>query len=136
MPREIAVQRSFARTQTFYELAPGDTVVLEEQSAVSLESTVVTAAAGARAEAQPSRMSKSAAPAESQQKTAAAPAPPPAAAGVRDAAAGGRHSISWLDPSTRRVVILSGQHSQEELERIRVQIQRLRDATQPKRNPD
>ena len=135
-PREVAVQRSIGKTRTFYELAPGDTVVLEEQESARLESVVVTAAGAARAQAQPSRAGKSAAQTESQQKVDALAAPAPAPPPPQDAAVGDRHSISWLDPSTRRVVILSGQHSQEELQRIREQIQRLRDAAQPKRNPD
>jgi hypothetical protein len=135
-PREVAVQRSLGKTQTFYELAPGDTVVLEEQVPASLEGVVVTGAATTRTQAQPSRAGKSAAQTESQQKVEALAAPPPPVPAMQDAATGGRHSISWLDPSTRRVVILSGQHSQEALQRIREQIQRLRDAAQPKRNPE
>ena len=145
LPREVATKRMIGRTQTFYEIAPGDTVVLEEQSSPQLEAVVVTGAAVGRAQLQ-ARTSKAAAATESQQKAEAAAAPspaqpaaappPPSVAALQDAPAGDRHAISWLDPSTRRVVILSGRHSQEELQKIREQIQRLRDAAQPKRNPD
>ena len=127
-PREVASARLPTGTQTFYEIAPGDTVMLEEQSSPQLQ-TVATALS-ARA---PSRAEKAAASVESQQK--AEPAPPPSAAALRDAQVGERHSISWLDPSTRHVIILSGRHSQEELERIREQIQRLR-AAQSRKNPE
>ena len=140
-PREVGATRTIGRTQTFYEIAPGDTVVLEEQSSPALQNVVVTGAATARQlqpQAQRTNKTAAAAAVESEQKAepAAAPAPAPAGIAPQNAPAGDRHSISWLDPSTRRVVILSGRHSQEELQRIREQIQRLRDATQAKRNPD
>ncbi|HET9634921.1 MAG TPA: zf-HC2 domain-containing protein [Gemmatimonadaceae bacterium] len=140
-PREVGSTRSIGRTQTFYEIAPGDTVVLEEQSSVALQNVVVTGAATARQlqpQAQRTNKTASAAAVESEQKAAPAAAPPPAPAlpSLQDAPTAERHSISWLDPSTRRVVVLSGRHSQEELQKIREQIQRLRDAAQAKRNPD
>ena len=141
-PREVGTTRSVGRTRTFYEIAPGDTVVLEEQSSVALQNVVVTGAAAARqVQPQAQRTNKSAAAAaavESEQKAeaAAAPAPAPAVPPLQDAPTAEHHSISWLDPSTRRVVILSGRHSQEELQKIREQIQRLRDTAQAKRNPD
>lgn len=140
-PREVGTTRTIGRTQTFYEIAPGDTVVLEEQLSAALQNVVVTGAATAR-QLQPraQRTSKTAAAAgvESEKKAevAAAPAPAPAETPPQNAPAGDRHSISWLDPSTRRVVILSGRHSQEELQKIREQIQRLRGAAQAKRNPE
>jgi len=74
-PREVGTKRFLGRTQTFYEIAPGDTVVLEEQVSPHLENVVITGAAAGRADqAQaPRRAEKSAAAAvESQQKTAAA----------------------------------------------------------------
>ncbi len=136
-PREVGSRRLVGKTETFYEIAPGDTVVLEEQSLpTSLESAVVTAAGVTRNQSQPAAARKATAAAESQQKAAAAPPPSPPVGAMQEAAVAGRHSISWLDPSTRRVVVLSGQHSQEELQRIRDQIQRLRDAAQPKPNPE
>jgi hypothetical protein len=136
-PREVGSRRLVGKTETFYEIAPGDTVVLEEQSLpTSLESAVVTAAGVTRNQSQPAAARKTTAAAESQQKAAAAPPPSPPVGAMQEAAVAGRHSISWLDPSTRRVVVLSGQHSQEELQRIRDQIQRLRDGARPKPNPD
>ncbi|MFL5481480.1 MAG: anti-sigma factor family protein [Gemmatimonadaceae bacterium] len=130
VPREVASKRVVGGTQTFYEIAPGDTVMLEEQTSPQLQS-VVTALG---TQAQPARRAeKAGATVESQQKTQ--PAPPPSVAALQDAQVGERHSISWLDPSTRGVIVLSGRHSQEELERIREQIQRLR-AVRSKRNPE
>ncbi len=141
MPREVGSRHSLGQTQTLYEIAPGDTVVLEEQSPVHLQSAVIEQATGAarRAQAQPTRPAEktAAASAESQQKAEPASAPPPApvVTALSDAQVGERHSISWLDPSTRAVMILSGRHSQAELERIREQIQQLR-AERAKKNPD
>ena len=136
-PREVASKRLVGRTQTFYEIAPGDTVVLEEQLSPELQNVVVTGAAARSAQPQPTRRAEKAAAAsvESQQKApATAPSPAPAAA-LSDAQVGDRHSISWLDPSTRAVMILSGRHSQTELETIREQIQRLR-VERSKKNPE
>jgi hypothetical protein len=128
--REVASKRVVGGTQTFYEIAPGDTVMLEEQTSSQLQSVVTTLST----QGQPARRAeKAAAQVESQQKTQ--PAPPPSVAALHDAQVGERHSISWLDPSTRRVIILSGRHSQQELERIRDQIQRLR-GSQSKKNPE
>jgi hypothetical protein len=111
--------------------------VLEEQTSTQLEGVVATGATMRAAQAPARRTEKStAASVESQQKAEPTPpaAPPPSNA-LQDAQVGERHSISWLDPSTRQVVILSGHHSQQELETIRAQIQRLR-AVQPKQNPE
>lgn len=138
-PREVGTTHTIGRTRTFYEITPGDTVVLEEQSSAALQNVVVTGAARQlQPQAQRTNKTAAAAAVESEQKAeaAAAPAPAPAVTPPQNAPAGDRHSISWLDPSTRRVVILSGRHSQEELQKIREQIQRLRDAAQAKRNPD
>jgi anti-sigma factor RsiW len=136
-PREVGTKRQLGRTQTFYEIAPGDTVVLEEQIPLQLQSVVVTGVGTARnAQTPPApRTEKAAASVESQQKTAAVTALSAPVAPMQDAQVSDRHSISWLDPSTRHVVVLSGRHSQEELEAIRVQIQRLRPG-QPKKNPE
>jgi hypothetical protein len=136
IPREVGTRQSIGRTQTFYEVAPGDTVVLEEQSPTQLQGVVATGATMRAAQA-PVRTDKSAAASvESQQKAEATPAAAPSpSTALQDAQVGERHSISWLDPSTRRVTILSGRHTQEELERIREQIQRLR-AAQSKKSPE
>ncbi|HJQ11240.1 MAG TPA: zf-HC2 domain-containing protein [Gemmatimonadaceae bacterium] len=153
-PREVERKRMLGKTQTFYEIAPGDTVMLEEQIHVQLNEIVVTgaatspAAADRRAEAQGARLTgkaavPAAAPSETRQKTeavkaaAAAPPPPPPVV-LQDAPTGDTHRISWLDPETGSVLILSGRHSQEDLQRIREQIQKLRDAAsaQSKKNPE
>lgn len=141
-PRQVDQKRMIGGTQTFYELAPGDTVVLEEKSNAQLQSVVVTgAAAGAarRADrrAQPQTMpatDKAAAAPEAAQKTVT-PAPPPSSA-LLDAASLDVHSISWLDRSSGRVLILSGRHTQEELEQIRKRIEQVRAAEQSKKNPE
>ena len=133
-PREVETRRTVGRTQTLYEVAPGDTVVLEEEFTVQLQGAVVGAATATtssrRAQPLANRAAgKAAAAAETQQKTeaAAAPAPPPPVAALQ-ADGADIHRISWLDRSSGRVLILSGRHSQEELEEIRRRIQRLRDA--------
>jgi len=131
-PRQVQTKRVIGGTQTLYELAPGDTVVLEEQSSSELQNVVVTAvpaAAGAARRAQPSTLSgRTAGVAAPQQKTEpAAPPPPPAVAPLEDAQVMQVHRISWLDPSSGRVLILSGRHSQDELQVIRKKIQQLRD---------
>ena len=152
-PREVERKRMLGKTQTFYEIAPGDTVVLEEQFQAQLNEIVVTGAqtaqavAGRRAEPQAARLTGKAAPAtaaaETRQKgesvpAAAAPTPPPPPAVLQDAPSGDVHRVSWLDPVTGRVMILSGRHSQEDLQLIRKQIQKLRDeaAAQSKKNPE
>lgn len=139
--RQVNQKRIIGGTQTFYELAPGDTVVLEEQSNAQLQSVVVTGAAAgaARADrrAEPKAMpatDKAAAAPEAAQKTVT-PAPPPSAT-LLDAASLDVHSISWLDRSSGRVLILSGRHTQEELEQIRKRIEQVRAAEQSKRNPE
>jgi hypothetical protein len=104
--------------------------MLEEQTSPQLQNVVT--ALGTQAQSA-RRAEKAGATVESQQKTQ--PVPPPSVAALQDAQVGERHSISWLDPSTRGVIVLSGRHSQEELERIREQIQRLR-AAQSKKNPE
>lgn len=155
-PRVVETKRVVGRTQTFYEIAPGDTVVLEEQFSAELNEVVVTGAAGRivadnqRALSKPARPAGKAAPmaarpapeappvAEPQMQTTAAMAPSVAgAAEPRDAQRTEIRRISWLDPSTGRVLVLSGRHSQEELQEIRRRIQRLRDNAAPSnRNPE
>jgi hypothetical protein len=135
-PRVVRTKRAIGNTQTFYELTPGDTVVLEEQFTTQLEGGVATGAALKRAQPLSGRAAGQAAGApETEQKVQpAAPPPPPVA--LQDAQGSDIHRISWLDRSSGRVLILSGRHSQQELERIREKIQELRDAAQPKKNPD
>jgi anti-sigma factor RsiW len=136
-PRAVATKRMIGRTQTFYELVPGDTVMLEEQFSVELGEVVVTGAATKRAQALSGRAAGQAAAApETQPKAAAAVAPTPPPVALQDAQSSEIHRISWLDRSSGRVLILSGRHSQQELERIREKIQEMRDAAQPKRNPE
>jgi len=140
-PREVEAKRMLGRMQTLYEVAPGDTVILEEQFTAQLQGAVVGAVPATtdrRAQPLANRAAgRAAAVPETQQKTeaAAAPAPPPVAALQADGT--DIHRISWLDRSSGRVLILSGRHSQEELEEIRRRIQRLRDAAaQSKKLPD
>ena len=134
LPREVGTRHLPGRTQTFYEIAPGDTVVLEQQLPMQLQGRVITGAVAGRSQAQLARPAEKSAAASVEAQAKAEPAPPPAPA-MQDAQISDRHSISWLDPSTRQVIVLSGHHSQEELERIRDQIQRMR-AAQSKKNPE
>jgi len=135
-PRLVETKRTIGKTQTFYELAPGDTVVLEEQFTVRLEGVVVTGAAGTRTQALSGRAAgKAAAAPERQEKAEPSPPPPPPVV-LQDAQHPELHRISWLDPSSGRVLILSGRHSQEQLQQIRQRIQELRDAAQSKKNPE
>ncbi|HJP61252.1 MAG TPA: zf-HC2 domain-containing protein [Gemmatimonadaceae bacterium] len=135
-PRVVETKRAIGRTQTFYELATGDTVMLEEQFGAQLEGVVANGAAK-RAQALSGRAAGQAAAApERQEKAVATAAPPPPPVALQDAQSSEIHRISWLDRSTGRVLILSGRHSQEELERIREKIQELRDAARAKRNPE
>ena len=134
LPREVGTKHLLGRTQTFYEIAPGDTVVLEEQLPTQLQSRVITGAVAGRSQAQLARPAEKSAAASVEAQATAEPAPTPAPA-MQDAQVSDRHSISWLDPSTRQVIMLSGRHSQEELEKIRDQIQRMR-AAQSKKNPE
>ena len=135
-PREVETKRVAGGIQTLYEVSPGDTVTLEEQSAGTVQNIGTDAVSALSRRAQPmARSGKAAAVAEPQQKAEAPPAPPVAV--MQDAQVAETHRISWLDRSSGRVLILSGRHSQEELERIRAQIQRLRDAAaQTNRLPD
>jgi len=139
-PRQVGMKRQLGKTETFYEIAPGDTVVLEEQFRVELQGVVVT---GAGTTAQPMlRTGKAAAAMEPQRKTesaaSAAPPPPapPSVAALQDAQTAEIHRISWLDQPSGSVLILSGRHTQEELQQIRQKIQRLRDAAAQSRKPE
>lgn len=138
-PRQVGMKRTIGKTETFYEIVPGDTIVLEEQARVNLESVVVTGAATNRTAQPLVRAGKAAAVAEPPQKAEATPAtaPPPPAMVLQDAQNPEIHRISWLDPTSGQVVILSGRHSQEELQDIRKKIQQLRDAAaQTRKLPD
>jgi len=101
---------------------------------VRLEGVVVTGAAGTRTQALSGRAAgKAAAAPERQEK--AEPSPPPPVV-LQDAQHPELHRISWLDSSSGRVLVLSGRHSQEQLQQIRQRIQELRDAAQSKKNPE
>ncbi|HJP60246.1 MAG TPA: zf-HC2 domain-containing protein, partial [Gemmatimonadaceae bacterium] len=140
-PRQVGMKRQLGKTETFYEIAPGDTVVLEEQFRVELQSVVVTGAGTTTARPM-LRTGKAAAATEPQRKTESAasaapppPAPPPVIE-LQDAQTAEIHRISWLDQPSGSVLILSGRHTQEELQQIRQKIQRLRDAAAQSRKPD
>ena len=130
-PRAVATKRTIGRTETFYELTPGDTVVLEEQFSAELQG-VVAGGAAKRGQALSGRAAGQAT--AEQQKSQPSPASAPVA--LQDAQSSEIHRISWLDRSSGRVLVLSGRHSQEELQQIRERIQELRDAVQSKKNPD
>lgn len=134
-PRAVATKRTIGGTETFYELAPGDTVVLEEQVGAQLQGAVAAGVSAKRAQALSGRAAgQAAATPETQQKAEPSPASAPTV--LQDARSPEIHRISWLDHSSGRVLVLSGRHSQEELQQIRQRIQELRDAAQSKKNPE
>jgi len=136
-PRVVDTKRTIGKAQTFYELAPGDTVVLEEQFNVQLDGVVASRAAVKRTQALSGRAAGQAGAApETQQKAEPSPAPPPPPVALQHAQNPEIHRISWLDRSSGRVLVLSGRHSQEDLQQIRQRIQELRDAAQSKKNPE
>jgi hypothetical protein len=148
VPRDVGRRRAIGASSTFYELSPGDTVVLTEATELRLESAVVTGAGVAN---QPSvvirgatGLAKSAAP--DTQRTVVAPqnaqsttqssaqSATPLAAPTVPAAVGAAgmanpyNTISWVDSATGKRMSLSGRHSVRELEEIRQKIERLRAA--------
>jgi hypothetical protein len=134
---------------TLYEVAPGDTVTLTEPTLVSLSSVVTT---GANVAAQAPRTERSmaapqsvarpdaaaAATSESQRGAvlqsvpAATPAPPPPAPVRQVEVVNGVTTISWMDPTTRNLLKLSGRMSEARLEQIKIRIERERAAAAKK----
>ena len=135
--RVVDVRRPLGQRITFYEVARGDTVQLAE-SLGTTDQVVVTgmsvtrAAAGGAAPTESPRMlaAKPAAVDTSTagQMAAAATTPPPAGQAIFTASPGGINTLTWTDPTTARVMRLSGRHSRAELEEIRRSIERVRAA--------
>jgi hypothetical protein len=106
-----------------YEVAPGDTVELAEESQVQLEAVVATGAAAmrtatgqAKAPATPRAVAK-----------ASVPAADTSAAVTATVSPNGVNTIAWKD-STGRTIRLSGRHTPVELEAIRRKIEQFRAA--------
>ena len=101
-------------TRTLYEVAPGDTVLLEESENVA--SNAVGATVGASTAPQAQR--KMSAP-------ALIPSPDaPVSAG--SGGSSGVNTIVWTDSASGKVMKLSGHHSRAELEYIRRRIEHAR----------
>jgi uncharacterized membrane protein len=137
---------------TLYEVAPGDTVTLREESNLSLGAVVVTGA-GAAAQARQS-VEKSAAPerakradsagvnaADSQRSAGAvrsmAQAPSVPAPISRVEVADGVTTISWVDAPTGNTLKLSGRIPEARLRqiKIRLEVERAAAAAAAKQNP-
>ena len=135
--RVVDVRRPLGQRITFYEVARGDTVQLAE-SLGAVDQVVVTgmsvtrAAAGGAAPTESPRMLAAKPPAvdtsTAGQMAAAAATPPPAGQAIFTASPGGINTLTWTDPTTARVMRLSGRRSRAELEEIRRSIERVRAA--------
>ena len=134
--RVVEVRRPLGQRITFYEVARGDTVQLAE-SLGTTDQVVVTgmsvtrAPAGGATPAESPRMLAAKPPAvdtSTAGQMAAAATPPAAGQAIFTASSGGINTLTWTDPTTARVMKLSGRHSRAELEEIRRVIERLRAA--------
>jgi len=134
--RVVGRPRALGEKLTLYEIAPGDTVMLAEQTTMELQSVVVTGAGLAQpramAGAAPER-ARSLAPAQDTQRAAQtqanAPAAPVSSAPTAFAQTpDGVATLTWKDPVSGNVMKLSGLHSRAELEGIRRRIERARAA--------
>ena len=135
--RVVDVRRPLGQRITFYEVARGDTVQLAE-SLGAVDQVVVTgmsvtrAPAGGATPTESPRMLAAKPPAvdtsTAGQMAAAAATPPPAGQAIFTASPGGINTLTWTDPTTARVMRLSGRHSRAELEEIRRSIERVRAA--------
>jgi len=139
-PRVVGTPRVLGEKRTLYEVAPGDTVLLAEETNPVLGAVVVTGAttvqrdtaavAGQRRQG----ASKLSAPQEAQRRPEAAPAVAPLAAPAVQTA-NGVTTILWRDPATGNTMRLSGRHSPTELLEIRHRIERARAAEAAKKKP-
>jgi hypothetical protein len=140
----VGRRRAIGETQTLYEVAPGDTVVLAEVSSLKLEDVVATGitATSARADTSLSTQSrrqpqaKASAPADNQRKPEPTPSAPPALIAAQSAqASNGITTITWPDPGTGSTMRLSGRHSRGELLEIKRRIEQERAVEAAKKKP-
>jgi hypothetical protein len=119
--RTVGNRRAIGQKITMYEIAPGDTVELAEQTQAQLEQVVTTGMSDTRMMAAQGKAPTTA------RATAKASAPATDAALPAAASVGAVTTISWKD-STGRVIKLSGRHTAAELEQIRQRIEQSRAA--------
>jgi hypothetical protein len=139
--RVVGTPRVIGEKRTLYEVAPGDTVLLAEETNAYLSAVVVTgdatnaqrdtAAGGAQRMQGASKMS---APQQSQRRPDLAPAVAPLSAPAVQTA-NGVTTVVWRDPATGNTMRLSGRHSPTELFEIRRRIERTRAAEAAKKKP-
>jgi hypothetical protein len=144
--RVVGTPRSLGEKRTLYEVAPGDTVLLAEALAMTLNSVVVTGV-GTTTTAQSADTSStpriqirgaktmSTVPDTQSRKASfsAAPAPsrPPSAETLN-----GVTTLTWIDHGSGNMMKLSGRHSAAELLVIKGRIEQLRAAeTAGKKKP-
>jgi hypothetical protein len=137
----VGRHRAIGETQTLYEVAPGDTVLLAEVPNLKLEDVVVTGitTTAARADTSLSAQSrrqpqaKASAAADNQREPEPAPSAPIAPQSAQ--ASNGITSITWPDPGTGNRMRLSGRHSRVELLEIKRRIEQARAAEAAKKKP-
>jgi anti-sigma factor RsiW len=141
--RVVGRPRVIGQTQTLYEVAPGDTVLLAESNA-RLESVVITGISTAAVRQDTSLSGQSTvrqqAKARVSQDNARKTGSPPSAPAVAPAApsvqtSNGITTLSWFDPATGSTVKLSGRHSLVELLDIKRRIEQFRAAEAAKKKP-
>jgi hypothetical protein len=143
--RVVGTPRSPGEKRTLYEVAPGDTVLLAEVLAVTLNSRVV-AGVGTATTAQSADTSgtarvqirgaptRSAAP-DTQDRKAAFNAPAAASRPPSAETLNGVTTLTWIDPASGSMMRLSGRHKVAELLEIRGRIEQLRAAAAAKKKP-
>lgn len=147
--RVVGTPRVFGEKRTLYEVAPGDTVLLAEVLNFQLSSVVVTGAATTRAaqsaDTSANRIKLRGASSipvasDSQRNTATLQAPAvPAASTTAPAPAvetlNGVTTLTWIDPTSKSTMKLSGRHTSAELMGIKRRIDQLRAAEAAKKKP-
>jgi hypothetical protein len=135
--RVVGTSAGFGEKRTQYEVAPGDTVVLAEVAAMTLNAAVVTGVGTTRtsqsADTSGTRIqirganTRSTVPDTQNRKapfgTQAAAPPPPSAETLN-----GVTTLMWIDPASGSMMRLSGRHTAAELLEIKRGIEQLRAA--------
>ena len=139
--RVVGTPRVIGEKRTLYEVAPGDTVLLAEETNMYLSGVVVTVA-GTSAQRDTAAggthvimgASKMSAPQQAQRRPEATPAVAPVSAPAVQTA-NGVTTVIWKDPATGNTMRLSGRHSPTELFEIRRRIEQARAAEAAKKKP-
>ena len=125
--RIVSTSRVLGGNRTVYEVAPTQTVTLLELDTTKLSEIVVTGAATRRESVQQST-AKTARPAEKSvaQSAVSPPAAAILAAPVSPSARLEENTIRWKEVATGKELVLSGRFPIEELQRIRLRLERER----------